>query len=311
MKRKYKVLVLFSGGLDSMLVVEILRRQGLTVQGLLLTSCFFDDQVARKVAKQLNLPLKTVDISRGQLALVKSPRHGYGKGMNPCIDCRILMLRKAREVMIKNKFDFVATGEVLGERPMTQNKNSMKLVEKESGLQGLLLRPLSARLMQITLPEKKGWINRRSLYDIFGRSRKRQIQLAQKFGLEEYPSPSGGCLLTDPEFSQKLKLLFKKYPKAGVNDIELLKNGRQFWEGKVRIVIGRQEKENKNLRQMAKAGDMIVELKNIPGPTGLLRAYSPRKAISQKIIKKAEELIQRYALKTRTAKKIEFKITKK
>lgn len=311
MKKKTKALVLFSGGLDSILTVEILRRQGIEVKGLLLTSCFFESQAARQIARKLGLRLKIVDISEEHLALVKSPKHGYGKGMNPCIDCRILMLRKAKEEMTKGKFDFVATGEVLGERPMTQNKNVMKLVEKESGLQGLLLRPLSAQLIQITLPGKKGLVDYRKLYNISGRSRKIQIQLAEKFGLKSYPSPSGGCLLTDPEFSQKLKLLLKKYSKITLNDVELLKNGRQFWEGKTRMIIGRDEKENKRLKDLALAGDVLVELKDLPGPTALLRVYPAHKKINQKSLEKAKELVKRYALKAQRAQNVEFKISQR
>ncbi len=308
MKKKVKALVLFSGGLDSMLAVEILRRQGIEVIGLLLTSCFFDSQLAKKAAKKMGLKLKIIDISKEHLQIVKSPKHGYGKGMNPCIDCHTLMLRQAREIIKKEKVDFVATGEVIGERPMSQRKNAMKIVEKESGLQGLLVRPLSAQLIQMTLPGRKGLLDYRKLYAISGRSRKEQIKLAEKFGLEEYPSPAGGCLLTDPDFSQKLRLLLKKYSKIGLNDIELLKNGRQFWEGKTRIVVGRDEKENKSLKKLARAGDVLVELKNIAGPTALIRAYPLKKKIPQKIIEKAEDLVKRYALKTRGAKKLEFKI---
>ncbi len=308
MKKNIKALLLFSGGLDSMLVAEILKRQGINVTGLLLTSCFFDSQLPRKMAKEIGLKLKVIDMSEEQLALVKSPKHGRGQGMNPCLDCRILMLRKAREVMSQNKFDFVATGEVLGERPMTQRKNAMKLVEKESALQSLLLRPLSAQLIQITIPEKKGWVNRRKLYAISGRSRKEQIRLAKKFGLKDYPSPAGGCLLTDPEFSQRLRVLLKVYSKANLNDIELLKNGRQVWEGKTRIVIGRDKKENANLGKLALPSDVLVELKNIPGPTALIRCYTASKKVSQKSIEKAEEQVQHYSLKARGRGEVEFKI---
>ena len=305
-KKRVKALVLFSGGLDSILVVEILRRQGIEVTGLTLTSAFFDSRIAREMAKKLHLRLKVLDISQEHWEIVKSPKYGHGKGMNPCLDCRILMLKKARELMAKGKFDFVATGEVLGERPMTQRKTAMKLVEKESGLQGFLLRPLSARLIQITIPVKQGWVQAKKLYAISGRSRKEQMRLAKKFGLEDYPTPSGGCLLTDPEFSKKLQTLLKVYPKATLNDVELLKNGRQFWEEKGRIVVGRDKKENQRLKKIAQAGDLLVELENYPGPLALVRCYHSGRKVSQKLKEKAQQLVQYYSLKARGKKDANF-----
>lgn len=308
MKKNIKALLLFSGGLDSLLAAKILQRQGIDTTGLLITNSFIDTEIPRKMAKEIGLKLQVIDVSEEQLALVKSSKHGRGKGMNPCIDCRVLMLRKAQELLVQKKFDFVVTGEVLGERPMTQGKNAMKLVEKESGLQSLLVRPLSAQLIQITIPEKKGWIDRRKLYAIFGRSRKEQIKLAKKFGLKDYPSPAGGCLLTDPEFAQKLRELLKVHPKADLNDVELLKNGRQIWEGKTRIIIGRDKQENANLAKLALPGDVLIELKNIPGPTALIRCYTKTKKVGQKLIEKAEEQVQHHSLKARGKKKLEFKI---
>lgn len=307
MNKKIKALLSFSGGLDSLLAAEILKGQGIEVTALHFSSCFFDSQPAKKAARERGLKLKVVDISQEHLALVKSPHYGYGKGMNPCLDCRILMLSRARELMSQGRFDFVATGEVLGERPMTQQKKTMKLVEKESGLQGFLLRPLSAGLIQITIPEKQGWVDCRKLYAFSGRSRQQQIRLAKKFGLTDYPSPGGGCLLTDPEFSQKLRELLKIYSRANLNDMEILKNGRQVWEGKVKIVIGRDEKENRALAELARLGDLLIVLKSIPGPTALLRSYAPKKNLPQKTVEKAKKLVQYYSLKARNKKEAEFK----
>lgn len=308
MKKRIKALLLFSGGLDSILAAEILKRQGIEITGLTFTSSFFNDQVARQMAKKIGLKLKVLDISQEILEIVKSPHYGYGRGMNPCLDCRILMLKKARGLMAKGGFDFVATGEVLGERPMTQRKTTMKLVEKEAGLQGFLLRPLSAQLIQITVPVKQRWISAKKLYAISGRSRKKQIQLAKQFGIKDYPRPSGGCLLTDPEFSKKLRLLLKTYPQSDLNDVELLKNGRQFWEKKIRIVIGREKKENQRLQKLAKPGDVLVELKNYPGPLALIRSYTPKHKISQKVIEKTQKLVQYYSLKARNKKEVEFNL---
>ncbi len=307
MKKKTRALLLFSGGLDSLLAAEILKRQGIEVTALHFSSCFFDSRPVKKAARERGLKLKVVDLSQEHLVLVKSSRYGCGKGMNPCLDCRILMLSRARELMSQGRFDFVATGEVLGERPMTQQKKTMKLVEKESGLQGFLLRPLSAGLIQITVPEKQGWIDGRKLYAFSGRSRQQQIRLAKKFGLTDYPSPGGGCLLTDPEFSQKLRELLKIYSRADLNDIEILKNGRQVWEGKVKIVIGRDEKENRALDKLAQSGDLLIALESIPGPTALLRSYTPKKNLPRKTVEKAKKLVQYYSLKARNKKEAEFK----
>ncbi len=229
MPRKIKGLVLFSGGLDSILTVKILQEQGIKVTGLVFVSYFFDSQLADKAARELKIKLKKFDFSEEHLRIVKKPKYGYGKTMNPCLDCHLLMLKEAKEIMEKEEFDFVATGEVLGERPMSQNKQALELIEKESGLKGYLLRPLSAKLLEPTLIEKKRLVKRDKLLDISGRSRKKQIALAKKWGVKEYPTPAGGCLLTDPQFGQRLKELLARWPQAEGNDIQLLKLGRHFW----------------------------------------------------------------------------------
>ena len=184
-KSRIKALVLFSGGLDSILAVKILQLQGIDVTGLTFVSYFFNNQSAKKAASKLKIKLKTVNFSEEHLKMVKKPKHGYGKSLNPCIDCHLMMLRKAKEIMnspgSREKYDFVATGEVLGERPMSQNKKALDLIEKESGLKGFLLRPLSAKLLQPTILEKKRKIKRAELLDICGRSRKKQIALAKAF----------------------------------------------------------------------------------------------------------------------------------
>ena len=308
-KKKFlKCLFLFSGGLDSILGVEVLRIQkNIKIVGLTFKSIFFDETLAKKMAKKISLPLKIVDISSSLLKIVKKPKYGYGKGMNPCLDCRILMLKKAKEILKKEKFDFVASGEVLGERPMTQNKFALNFVEKKSSLKGILLRPLSAKLLEETIFEKKGLIKRELLLDLSGRSRKSQIFLAKKFNLKDYPTPSGGCILTDLNFSKKLKELLKIYPKAKENDIKLLKLGRHFWKEKVKIVVGRNEKENKILKKLAKKGDFLIEMKNYPGPLTLLRNYQKTK-ISSEVLKKAKKLTQYYSPKVRERKDVKFKI---
>ncbi len=293
-----KVLVLFSGGLDSILAAQLLKEQKLEVEALCFKSCFFDEKNAKLAAKNIGIPLKVIDFSKKHLEIVKSPKYGYGKNMNPCIDCHILMLKEAKKIMKS----FIATGEVLGERPMSQNKNSLKKIEKESSLTGYLLRPLSAKLLDPTIPEKNGVVKREKLLDISGRSRKRQIALAKKFNLKKYPSPSGGCLLTDPEFSKKLKELSSVFSKYRENDIELLKVGRHFWKGKSKIVIGRNKEENKRIKKIAREGDTLVEIKNYSGPLTLIRPYGKGKYINQ-----AKELTQYYSTKARGEKDVKFK----
>jgi len=305
--KKTKALVLLSGGLDSILAVKILEAQGVKIKGLGFKSYFFNEKLAKKAARALNIPIKIIDLSKEHLNLVKKPKYGYGKGMNPCIDCHILMLKKAKQIMLKEKFDLVATGEVLGERPMSQNLKSLKLIEKKSGLKGYLLRPLSAKLLEPTIPEKKGLIERKKLLDISGRPRKRQLKLAKKFKIKSYPSPAGGCLLTDLEFSKRLKDLFEKYPRCQGNDIELLKLGRHFWQNKVKIIVGRNEEENKKIRKLAKRGDVLVEMQNYPGPLTLVRSYSGKK-IDPKVLEKARFLTKYYSTKSRQKKDVKFKI---
>jgi len=303
--RQNKALILLSGGLDSILAAKILKDQGIKVVALTFKSYFFNEVAAKKAAKNLKIPLKIVDFSQEHLKMVKNPKHGYGKSMNPCIDCHVLMLKKAKEIMRKDKFDFVATGEVLGERPMSQSLKALKIVETQSSLKGYLLRPLSAKLLKETIPEQKGLVGRKKLFDISGRSRKRQIALAKKWKIHYYPTPAGGCLLTDLEFGKKLRELFKKYPKRGGNDVELLKFGRHFWQGMVKIVVGRNEEENEKIEKLAQKGDILIEMKNYPGPLTLIRSYSKKK-ISQETIKKAKDLTQYYSTKTRDKKDVNF-----
>jgi tRNA U34 2-thiouridine synthase MnmA/TrmU len=226
--------------------------------------------------------------------MVKNPRYGYGKAINPCIDCHMLMLKKAKAIMKKGKFDFVATGEVLGERPMSQNKQALELIKKQSGLQSYLLRPLSAKLLAPTIPEKDGLVNGNKLLNISGRSRKRQIALAKKWGIKEYPTPAGGCLLTDLQFAQRLKELFIKWPDCQGNDVQLIKLGRHFWVDNNKIIVGRHEQENKEIKKLAQKGDILIEPKDFPGPTILIRG---KPKLSKESLIKAKELMLKYSPK--------------
>lgn len=310
MKKIVRALVLLSGGLDSILAVEILKRQKIKVTGLSFKSCFFDAQAAQKAAKDLKVALRIVDFSKNHLVVLKNPKHGYGKAMNPCIDCHTLMLKKAREIMKKEGFDFVATGEVLGERPMSQTSRALRIIEEESSLKGFLLRPLSAKLLKPTIPEQKRLVRRDDLLDISGRSRKKQSALARAWHIRDYPSPAGGCLLTDKIFGQKLRELIAVYPKCGEKDTILLRYGRHFWCDKVKIIVGRNDEENKKIRELASSGDILIEMAQYPGPQTIIKNYS-QKFLNPDVLIKAKALTAHYSTKTRgLTKGVKFNIIK-
>ena len=291
-----KALLLFSGGLDSILTAKILKNQKIKVAPICFASFFFNCNLAKKSARGLGLKLKIVNFSKEHLKIIKKPQYGKGKGMNPCVDCHLLMIKKAKKIMKRSKFDFIATGEVLGERPFSQNRRVFKLAEKEANLEGLILRPLSAKLLPDTIPEKKGWVKREKLFDFQGKSRKPQIKLAKKFKIKEFPSPAGGCILTDKEYSKKLFLLFKKIPDFDGQDAKTIRRGRVFWENNFLIIIGRNEKENAEIEKLRKDKDIILEPENFSGPTVLIRGFD--KEVPEQIIKKAKNLLLKYSKKT-------------
>lgn len=310
MAKKTKALVLLSGGLDSILAAKILMEQGISVVGLSFRSYFFNSKNAAISAKKLSIPLMIVDFSNQHLKIVKSPKYGHGKAINPCIDCHALMFKEAKKIMEKQGLDFVATGEVLGQRPMSQNKKSLDIVENESGLNNYLLRPLSAKSLKPTIPEQKGMVDRNKLLNIVGRSRKTQIELAKKWGIENYPTPAGGCLLTDIDFSKKVKELLNNCSGPKENDFQLLKIGRHFWSAKNKIIIGRNHKENVKLKKLAQKNDILIEPKNFLGASALIRNYS-QKEISLKVLTEAKKLIIKYSKKVRGQKKPDLRIIKK
>jgi len=290
---KVKALILFSGGLDSLLGVKILQAQSIEVVGVCFRSSFFSADKAREAARNLGIELKIVDISSEILELVKNPPNGYGRHLNPCIDCHSLMIKKAAKILKKERYDFIATGEVLGQRPFSQNKDAIESISRLSGTE--VLRPLSAKLLRETEIEKKRLVNRGRLLNIRGRRRERQIELAKKYKLKEIPSPSGGCLLTDPGFSNRLMKMLDYWPDCNLNDIELLKNGRVFWlplkdvNNKIIIVIGRYLSDNENLEKLAINSDIMLKLKEVTGPTTLIRTKEQNIIINK--IKKQEKEI--------------------
>ena len=282
-----KAVALLSGGLDSTLAVKLILDQGIKIEAVnfltVFCSCTSHSSCrleAKKVSEEFGIPLKVFNVSREYLDIVRNPRHGYGKNINPCIDCRIFMFRKAGEYMRESGASFLITGEVLGERPMSQRRDAMRLIEKESGLEGLILRPLSAGLLEPTIPEKESWVDREKLLDIKGRSRKPQIALAAQFGIRDYPCPAGGCLLTDASFATRLRDLFR-YSEGTLNDIHLLKLGRHFrFSPQAKLIVGRDETENTKLLTHAQPGDLCFRAADFSGPIALARGELTDKEIS-------------------------------
>lgn len=273
-------IALFSGGLDSALAILLILRQNIKVTALTFlthfgcdisdkSSCSQDPTIA---ANRFGFEAKMMHLGEKFIEIVKNPPHGYGKNMNPCIDCRILMLREAKQFMEIVGADFVFTGEVLGQRPMSQRRGQLNLITRESGLGDRLVRPLSGRLMDPTAPEKSGLLDRQLLENISGRSRRRQMELADEFGLEEYPSPASGCLLTDVGYSRRLRDLLAHKRDIDFNDLNLLKIGRHFRpDAATKIIVGRNQEENDKIRQYRHNGNSLFEARNIGSPLTILQ----------------------------------------
>jgi len=269
--RRIRALSLLSGGLDSRLAILLLREQAIDVHGVVFDSPFFDSGKGRQAAEELNVPVHVVDFSRDIVALLRNPPHGFGSCMNPCVDCHMRMISRTGEMLEEMGFDFLSTGEVLNQRPMSQNRQSLEVVAGQSGYGDLVLRPLSARLLPETRPEREGWVDRSRLLDIEGRSRKRQIELADRYGLSDYPTPAGGCLLTEPGFCKRLRDLKSHEGLNGVRSLTLLRFGRHFrLNHNVKMIVGRNEKDNTYLEGNAELYDLLLKVEGFPGPTGLL-----------------------------------------
>ncbi|MBS7633793.1 hypothetical protein KEJ15_09335 [Candidatus Bathyarchaeota archaeon] len=291
--KRIKALALLSGGLDSALAVKLILDQGIDVEAVNFVSpfcrCGRGGCGAAEVAKRLKIPLKIMSLGEEYLKVVRKPRHGYGKNMNPCIDCRILTLKKAKQYATKSGASFIFTGEVLDQRPMSQHLAALNIIEKEAGLEGKILKPLSAKLLPPTEAEKKGWVSREKLLDISGRSRRRQIELARKLDVTGFACPAGGCLLTCKEFAAKLKDLFKHRKRVSLRDVELLKVGRHFRFGKSKIIVGRNKAENEALLHLRMGEDYVFEAQGCGSPITLLQGRKTKAAIE-----KAAELTARY-----------------
>ncbi len=269
-EKPIRALGLTSGGLDSLLALLVIRNQGIQVQGLTFVSPFLKPDSAIRGCKALNIPLRVEDFTKQHLQVVKDPKFGHGKNMNPCLDCHALMFRLAHRIR-EEGFHFIFSGEVMGQRPMSQNKQSLGVVARESGAPEYIVRPLSAKNLPPSLPEEKGWVDRERLFDFQGRSRKPQMALAENLGLKEYPTPAGGCPLTEPGFSRRLKNLLAIQPLAGPEEIELLRLGRHFdLGGGHKLILGRNQSENNRIAQLIPPGGLSLKAAGVPGPTGLL-----------------------------------------
>ncbi len=265
-----KALGMVSGGIDSTLALLALRRQGIDVTGVAFVTPFFGAERAKVAASAVGHPLIIKNISEIHLQVLKNPKYGYGRNMNPCIDCHALMFRLAGQIMEQEGFDFIFSGEVLGQRPMSQNANALRSVAKLSGYPDKILRPLSAKLLPITPMEENGLVDREQLLDIQGRSRKRQQQLAKEWDYPDFPSSSGGCLLTEVGFSNQLRDLLEHKPEAGINDVELLKVGRQFrLSPTAKLVVGRNKADNDRLQKLSEGCLLTLRCANFSGPLGV------------------------------------------
>lgn len=292
-----KAIALLSGGLDSTLALKVILDQGIKLIAVNFATPFCQcnrkngcKSEAKKVVDKFGIELKVFYITDEYFEVIKSPKYGYGSNLNPCIDCRILMYKKAANYMKEINASFVVTGEVLGQRPMSQHKKAMDIIEEQSGLKGLIVRPLSAKLLPLTIPEKKGWIDRNKLLDINGRSRKQQISLASKYEISDYPCPAGGCLLTDAGFSRRMRDLMD-YKELSVKEINLLKVGRHFRiSSKAKLVVGRDEGENNRLSGMVEKGDLLLNPVDTTGPLAVGRGE-----FSDEDILCASSIVARYS----------------
>jgi tRNA U34 2-thiouridine synthase MnmA/TrmU len=272
---KIKAVGLMSGGLDSALAVKLIQAQGIDVTALNFTSpfctCVGEGCSIVGLAKKLNVKIKVMQKGKDYLKILRHPKHGYGKGANPCIDCKIYILKKAKQFAKEIGAKFIFTGEVVGQRPMSQHYKTLMLIEKEAGLKGKLVRPLSAGLLPLTEAERKGWVDREKLLKFTGRTRKPQIDLAKKFKIEGFMCGGSGCRLTDKEYAKKVKDLFNHKKRVSINDVQLLNFGRHFRYKDNKIVVGRNEFENKAIENLKQKSDLILEVKDYMGPITLLR----------------------------------------
>ena len=302
-----RAIALYSGGLDSTLSIKMITNQGVGVTALYFFNplSHYDknkEDILAKKAKELGADFKSIYLGDNFIEILKNPKFGYGKNLNPCIDCKILMLQIAKKLMPELEASFVITGEVLAQRPKSQHRETLGLIEKRAGLEGLVVRPLSAKLLNETIPEAKGWIKREALLDFNGRSRTPQIELAKQFEIKDYQWPAGGCLLTISSFCGRVEDFLKGIETTPEN-LELLKWGKHFrLSPDFKLIVGRNEEENKILSGFVKEKDICFEPKTVPGPFGLGRGE-----FNENIKNIASRIIARYTDKSGEAVEISIK----
>ena len=283
-EKKKKVVALLSGGLDSQLAIKMMQEQGFDVSAVAIKTPFCDFDCGRgcgfeirERADDLDVNLKTVYLGDEYIEMLKHPKHGIGAGFNPCIDCRSMMFDAAKKHMEEIGAEFIISGEVLGQRPMSQHAPALRTIENESDLVGKIVRPLSAALLPETDPEKNGLIKRENLGMIRGRTRRNQLDMAKKYGIENPPNAGGGCLLTEPQFGIKAKDLFSHTENPTINDIDLLKIGRHFrLDEQTKFIVGRNKDENEMIKAIALPGDILLEAKDFVGPVSILRGSNAK-----------------------------------
>ena len=294
-------LALYSGGLDSTLACRVVASQGIKVVAVKFVTPFFGYELLQKqneyigkIKETSGIDVILKDISRPYLKLLRNPAHGFGKHFNPCIDCKIFMLSEAKKMMPEVEASFLVTGEVVGQRPMSQRRDTLRIIERDSGCEGILVRPLCAKNLAPTQAEIDGLIDRKQLLNFSGRNRRPQMQLAEQFGITDYPNPAGGCILTDPVLSIRIQDYYESQEQIISEDILLMMVGRQFklpsgaW-----FVVGRNESENIRIENLRQPGDWLLEPKDVPGPTGILRYSSVWEEL-----KLAASIVVRYSKKS-------------
>lgn len=286
-----RALAMVSGGLDSILAAKLIKDQGIEVIGICFKSYFFNEENAKRMTKQIDIPLEVVDFSEEHFGMVKNPKHGWGKNMNPCIDCHAMMMRYSGELLKRFNADFIITGEVLNQRPMSQNKQALTKVRNESGFSDKILRPLCAKNLEETEMEKAGLVDREKLLGISGRSRKPQMELAEKWNIVDYPSPAGGCRLTEPNFAYRLKEIVVRQGDATPKEIELLRYGRHFiTQNGAKIIISRTKDEGDIIKTLLDSNDIVFYPVSHNGAMGIATGE-----LNAEDLKTALKLVGRYS----------------
>lgn len=294
-----KAIGLLSGGLDSTLAVGIMLDMGIEITALNFMSPFCTctsksagcKSQASKVADEFGIKIRLIYMGQEYIDMVANPKYGYGRNLNPCLDCRIMFFKKAKDIMAEEGASFIFTGEVLGQRPMSQRRDTFNIIERDSGLKGFILRPLSAKHFEPTIPEKEGIVDRELLLGLSGRSRKGQIKLAEEMGINDYPCASGGCLLTEFNFARRMKDLIEYMELPAVNDTKFLRIGRHFRIDKdCKVIVGRDEAENEKLERLATSDDYLLSVDGYMGPLTVVRGM-----IKDDLIQIASQITVRYS----------------